>query len=591
MFASIDQDKKGAFDLETPKTPQDIFNEMMGDSFLQRDLRRQSALTPEDLAISQEILAILNDFEGQMFSENKNHSYINWETVDMSYQFLRKAGSTEPGRLIKNKRRLDLARYGRIPQQDGIQRGCGLAFSNPNYSPTKEEKTRLQIWEQKIVSNFFYAANDQSPNFSKFIGNAYEDWFDIDDITNEIVRDGLYIPKSIHIQDAILYKPVVKKRRTHISFLNTGEDELTEEISEEFKRLNGLEIDEEQKEPDYLMIYKDQLIAPYSNEIIRKHHFFTRSDFRRAQRGYSIVEQGISILTNIINSLTQNATNFTKNRQPDGLLAFTGGGVGTAALEKIKKILSAYADGPSNRHRYPAIGLQGEKSDVKWVSTRGSSKDMEYHLWITLLFSIWCQLSGTDPREISLGSHSDAVSKASLAAPSADGIIKENKDLGIETFLMHLEDSLNAPGKYGQNIFQEITKMDCRLKFVGFEMTDKKLKQELTKVKLETTLSLNEQLATEDKEPYTLMVGDVNIYDVPGGLNPTITQYINANAMRKQQEQMAPGGGVPGEQGAEPQPGEQGKPGETKLTDSDKELLAHYGGAEDVNIEQGLGEE
>ena len=228
------------------------------------------------------------------------------------------------------------------------------------------------------------------------------------------------------------------------------------------------------------------------------------------------------------------------------------------------------------------IGLQGE-GDAKWVGVGGTSREMEYHLWVTLLFSIFCQLSGTDPREISMGAHSDAIKKQSIGQEKTDGIISESKDNGIRTFLSHIANSLNVPNKDGQNLFQELTGMDIEIDFIGLEIEDKKQKQEITKIKLDTELSINDILAENDVEKQTLDFGGQNIYDVKAIGNPSIMQALTAKNQEEiqkkqleQQQAMQAGGEGGGEEGN----------GEEELTDEDKALLKKYGNSENVEIDE-----
>ncbi|MCA0388493.1 MAG: hypothetical protein LCH52_08360 [Bacteroidetes bacterium] len=171
---------------------------------------------------------------------------------------------------------------------------------------------------------------------------------------------------------------------------------------------------------------------------------------------------------------------------------------------------------------------------------RGNSKDLEYHQYMTLLFSMFCGLSGTDPRELSLGSYGDAVSKSSLFQESTDGIIKESRDMGAKIFLKHMQDTLNSPNKEGLNIFQEITGMDVKLEFTGFEIEDKDKRHELTNKELATVKSINDVLAENDIAPQKYTIGDVNIYDLKGINNPNIFNAVMSDLnQRRQEEQQA----------------------------------------------------
>lgn len=571
---------------------EEMLDEILLDEPLQEQLNAQKKAAGIVLPLAEEMNTALQEIQGFNFEYSGAQRIINWETQDVPYDVLRRAGNTEAGRLVKNHRRLGLSQYGRVPKAEGIQRGSRLIFCDPDYSPTKGEKLILRQWEDKIFKNFFFPANDRGANFAKFIGNAYEDWFDLDDITIEIRRDGLGDPLAVHLQDPKIYKPVIKKSRIYPNW--RGEEDYMNPYIENWEAMvtgKYAFIDEEEEplEPDYVLQFNNQRFGATTDYYVRKAHFFTRSDFRYAQRGYSVVEQSITILTYIINALKMNASNFMNNKLPKGFVLFTGGGIGAMQLEKLKKVMSAYMGGTAP-NRFPILGLNSEKGDGKWVGIGGNSREMEYHLWITLLFSIFCRLSGTDPREVSLGAHSDAIRPQSIGEKSADGLVNENKDLGEKTFLTHLKDSLNRTDQYGLNLFQQITKMNVELDFAGFEIEDKKLKQEITKLNLQTSKSFNDVLAEEDKEKYTLMIDEeTNLYDIPGVNSEIIRTAVQfklqsfAQKQAAEQQQQMGGSEMPG------QPGEEGdQNGEGELTDDDKALIEKYKGANNVDIEEGI---
>lgn len=573
------------FSVSFDKEPEEIQDELEQDASFQKDFNRIDDAQAINWDLVQEIHAILTETEGDLYDHSGNERYINLENKDIGYNILRSAGNVEAARLIKNKRRLDLAQYARIPGPNEVQKGAKLVFNNPDYSPTPEQKAMVRMWERKLFDKIFFAGNDPMPSFAKFIGNAYEDFFDLDDITIFERKDDLGKPLALHLGDPITVKPIIKQRK-YPSYTD-GVDNMLEDYLRSYEPYY-MDVIAAEKEPDYLLIYNNHRMAALTMDEVKKHHFFTRTMFRKSQRGFSIVEQGISVLTWIMNSLKYNASNFTNNRLPKGFVHFSGGGVGQLQLERLKKVMYAHINGTSGGHRIPMVSSKGEKGDAKWVGIGGSSKEMEFHLWATLLFSIYCQLSGTDPRELSLGAHTDAVGRKSMFEESSDGIIKESKDSGARTFLMHLEDAINSPDSYGRNIWQKITNLDVRLKFIGLEIEDKKAKLEATKLRLESDTSLNELLAADDKEKETLMVGDVNIYDVPAINNPSVYQAIQFNAQLKmQQEMQQPGmGAAPEEEGAIPGEVETAAEDEEELTEADRALLEKFQGQ--AEIEEGI---
>lgn len=526
--------------------------------------------------LANELLGILREQEGQLFDTVDNNQYLNYETGNMPYSALRAYGRMEPALLIKNKRRLDFMQWAGVADTGNIFRGVKLITTRPDYQPTKSERELITKFEAQIVDHLFFPPNETTPNFGKFLGTAYADFFDLDDITFEIRYSKLGRPMGIHLQDPIVFKPVIKPPR----YTNYLRDHELDQLIEQLEKDNKIEDDlQEIVDPDYLLVYQNKKIAGVDWNRVRKFHFFVQSDFKRAQRGFSIAEQGWRMLNYIVQALTSNASNFTNNRLPPGFFAFTGGGVSTVALEKMKKIFYAYSTGSNNSNRFPMISLNNENSDVKWVGVRGNSKDLEYHQYMTLLFSIFCQLSGTDPREVSLGAYGDAVAKSSLFQDSSDGIIKESKDLGAKTFLKHLESAINSPNKEGDNIFKQLTGLDLKLEFTGFEIEDKSAKNRFIEEEIRTSKSINDILAENEEEKAELLIGNTNIYDLKAIGNPQLFQAFMWSKQMEMQQQQAEQQqqaqqiqGAPGAQPGEGAPGVQ-QPGAGQPT-SPEEMAA-----------------
>lgn len=573
------------------KNEEDIVNLLLSNPQLQQQLARQDQAQAINYDIASEVNAVLQEIEGNYLDEtSKGHRYINWETKDIPYRILKRAAQTEPARLIINKRRLDLAPYGVAPKEEGIQRGFILKFRNTEYHPSKEEKTLLKIWQQKFIDTFFYAPNDDVPSLMKFIGAAYEDWFTYDDMTIEIRRDGLGFPLAMHLQDPIIYKPVLKKKT-----LATIRDEDMEALNSFLGGHSEMQLGENifKKEgenlPDYVGIYNNTEFAELTRDNLIKSHFFIRSDFRNAKRGYSVVEQGLNLIAWIVNSLTMNASNFSRNKIPDGLLVLPG--VGQFQLAKITKIISAYINGTNNSNRMPIADItapEGKSGKPEYIHFRNNSRDMEYHLWASLLMSFWCQYSGTDPNEVSMSSHKDAVGKKSLFNDSVDGVIKESKDAGARTFLAHMADTLNTPSpKFSKNIFQHVTGLDIQCDFLGFQLIDKKMKYEIYEKSLKSTESLNDLRAKEDKEAYEIVIDlgekKVNLFDIPGISNEAVKSFVQGQMQSAAQEKMAVQSATQTADGQAAPDKQQLQTDE--LTDDDKNLLKEYGDKEGVRID------
>lgn len=438
------------------------------------------------------------------------NSFLNNELmVPINYKMLRNAGRTEAARLIKNTRRLNFTEYSR-PSFNKKQPGLTLSFKDDEYKPSVMEKQELKELTIKLIDNFFFVSSQIEPDFNSFLGVCYEDFFDIDDITFEIRRSKLGMPLGFHIVDPILIHHIIPRNRGYQRW-----------DMQQPKQPRGLLLNDDDGYR-YMFIKNGRRLAKYKSSRMSKSHFFVSSNWIEFYRGYSIVEQGIRMLMNIVKSLTYNSSNFDNNRTPMGMLAFTGGQVNRITVESFKRILYAYLSGAANRYRLPVIGLP-ERGDAKFIPFNSNSKEMEYHMWITLLFTIFCQLSGTNPEEVSMSSHEATMTGKKLFDQRPDGIIQVSRDKGLNTFLRYIAGIINKTG-----ILKQITGYDLIAKFNGLEVEDETVKINVQKQQLTTTHSYNDIMKENGQEPQTMMYGDMNIYDVKGVESAVVQKVIDA---------------------------------------------------------------
>jgi hypothetical protein len=574
---------------ETEKSNSEIASMIANDNPLQKLLSRQSQAGAVNTELASEMYNALHEIEYWPLDQTTDGSLIiNLETDRYSYELLRRAGRSDPAQVIKNKRRLDLQAYGRIPTTEDVQRGVRLVFEDPDYQPTKLEKARLKEWEQVIVNNFFFPPYTNEPNFGNFIGACYDDFFDVDDMTFETMRNQLHEPIGVRLVDPMIWRPVMKEGtwQNRIDFnridprLDMDNRALSPMADYMVSKLNPQILP-----PDYIAYYKNIELGRATRQRISKYHYFTTSETKRGYRGFSIVEQSLGLISMIVNAMKMNASNFTNNRMPDSFVAFTKGGLagnGIMELERLKKMFNAQMSGANNANRFPVINLK-DGGDAKVVSMRQNSRDMEYHYWVTLLFTLLCQKAGMDPREASMGAHGDVVSHGAMFDKDTDGIKKESKDAGEKAFLTHLEDSINAPNKHGENRFRELTNMRVKLKFVGFGIEDRVKKAELIAKQLATTASMNEVRASQDKEPVTFMLGKYNVWDIPGYQNQVIANTVMGVVQQEQQQAAL---------AQQPEPQQpiakdtKEEPKKEDLTAADLALIEEYGRPEDYKIKE-----
>lgn len=477
---------------------------------------------------------------------------------------LRKGGQTETPRMIKNLRRLQLTGFSELAasKKYGKEIGFALAWQNPDYEPSEDEEKKRKYFEQRIRESFFFPAGESTPSLAKFLGGMYEDFFDLDDITLEIHRDPTFAPIGIHITDPSLWYHTIPRLKQYSRFdrdllqdLDTGAEEDILDV------------------PDYEYVLRkeDVTLKGATRDVVFKSHFFTRSDHMLWLRGYGIMEQAATSATIILNAITFNASNFSNNRMPAGILAIEGGMTNTTQIERLKKILWANMSGAAQQRRLPIVGLPKD-AKAEWVSIHNTAKEMEFYTGLTLFMSIVFALSGTDPNEVGLANFKDAIKTGGLNQPAADGVWKRSKDNGLITFLNHAEATLNTVLTDGKNVFEQATGLRVKAEFKGLAEEDVKEKVAVNKTRLEVATSINEVRKENGEEPAEYMIGETNIYDVVAVGNSGISAFLRADMQAKQQAEQQEAQ-LKAQQAAAGQPGQ----GEEEMTPADQELIAKYG--------------
>lgn len=503
------------------------FNQMLESGKAQESLNRDMM----SLLMTNETIM------GEMSDDD--YSYLDpYSQMPMPYPYLRSAGRTEGARLIKNNRILDLKKFGR-PSFNKEDAGFDFVFEDPDYIPTTSEKEYLKHLKIQICDKFFFkvGATPSCIGLGTWLGLTYQDWFDVDDITSEIRRAGDGTPLGFHLVDPALIKTILPRSQTKGASTNVRWDIFDDKDAlEKIRKVNPNlghernELDDSEELYTFLFYKDNKRLAKYKPYKMFKAHFFQTTDYRYGYRGSSVVEQGLRMISNISNSIIYNASNFNNNRTPSGILAFQGGFTNRLMLQNYRTMLYSYLQNSNNRHKVPMFGLP-QGGDMKWIPFGSSNKDMEYNLFMTLLFTILAKLSGTSPEEVGLSSYENAMRGSQPFDKSPDGVLKISKDKGMNSFLYHIEDTMNQTG-----VFQQISKMRIKARFNGLIVEDKQAKIQWDSNRLTVDSSLNDMLKEAGKEPATMMSGDINIYDVKAPNNPLVQSTIAAIAQKEEQE-------------------------------------------------------
>jgi len=403
----------------------------------------------------------------------------------------------------------------------------------------------MEKWQEVLATKFFFLQGDSDANFGSFLGAAYENFFDLDKICIEIHRNNMGNPLAVTLVDPTRVKLIMPEPHNGNGIKANRRRWDLREYQELLERAN---IPNPYKdEYRYLVLLPDgRKRAKFTNKNLRVFQFFQTSYTDRYGHFEGIVGQAARVISAIINAVIMNSARISDTGIPPGMITLTGGGtlnqtkVGRIELSMFKKLLWAHLRGARNRWRVPVIALP-EKCDAKLLQFTQTSKDMEFFNWMSLMFTILCRLSGTDPEEISLASNRAVMSGKRLFEEGPTGIVKVSKDTGLKTFLAYIAQSLNTT-----DVIQELTGHDdWAIMFTGLEAKDEAKKFELIAKQLQTLKSVNDLRREEGDEEFELMVGEQNIYDLPGTGNPTFMQLIMTAIQGQGQEN---GGGLPWEE-------------------------------------------
>lgn len=461
---------------------------------------------------------------------------------DSNYEFpyervapamLRRAGNSVPARLIKQYRFHQLAEF--TSPSDGKRPGFQLAYTDEERKVSDEEKKNLSKWEMVLAKKFFFVPNDPRPNFTKWLQFAYGDFFDMDKVAIEVLRqDGSLSAKHnfrgkplfFVLVDAATIKHVIPKMTEH-----QGPSRYepyrwdSAEVMQSGPGSNGISFDYKD-DIRYLQVDNNGQTRQYFSEAqMMLHHAFGTTDMKEQFQGYSIIEQSLQIIRYIIDSIIYNATRRSAGQMPKGLIHVEGAtedGYSRREMALFRKLIWGIASGKKDHWKYPIVGTpKGVKTN--FVRFHESSKEMEDFMWFSTLLSIMCSFAGLSPEQLELASQKSTLGKAKLfAKEEEEGAAYRSQDEGLRFFLNYMRSIINSSGAIEEMTGDE----EIELRWVGLDVEDEAKKLEMDLKILSTHGSMNDLLVAQDKKPFTLEFGDVNIYDIPGIGNQQVQAVI-----------------------------------------------------------------
>lgn len=534
---------KAVLDYAEGKNPEgrDFFQEMDADPEFQKSLQNLEAIQKQQKlstheVVQAELMSVMveNDMLALATSGSGGYTYYDSDMY-IDSDLLRAAGKSESALLIKNHRKFQLDEFGRFSHAKE-QPGFRLVHKNPDKILSKKEIEEINKWSEIIADRFFFLNGSDKASLGQVLQAAYDDFFDIGCLAFFVWRRRDGVPLGLIQVDSALVKKILPDG-LYLDRWDSTEWNLAKEAAEIKADAN----DRYKDEFRYVLLDKNKTrMAKFTKKSMLVHDFFRTSSYRDLFKGTGIIGQAVKIITDIICSIELNASRISNNRVPQGVLAVQGGAAtNQAALEKFKRLLWAQTMGAQNRWKIPIIALP-DKNQLQWLSFHENNKDVMFFEWVTLRFTMFCRLSGTDPEELSMASNKGMVEgKGALFASSTEGIMRKSKDLGLRSFLGAFAEFINDSG-----IIAELTGNDQLIgKFSGLDVKDEQAKATLNKTLLETTHSVNELLKIDGKEEVKLEIGGINPYDLPGIQNQQMFQMVMMKIQQGVQQEMGGGEG------------------------------------------------
>ena len=261
-----------------------------------------------------------------------------------------------------------------------------------------------------------------------------------------------------------------------------------------------------------------------------------RSDAESYGYGWPELDELIKVLRALLDSMDYNMAQFHQGILTNGMLKVRAKYT-QEQFKMFKRQLRAMMVGVRNAHRVPYLQVNpDEKEDIEWLDFKKSNKDQEFSQWMGFLLKVACAVYMMDPAQINFIYGTEGVKSALSQGSGENTRVLLSQDRGLWPLLSAIAEWVNK---------WIIWPMDPSLHFafVGMDAKTPEEKLRIRKLRLETTDTVDELRAEDDKAPMPDGTGDCI-------LSPTWIQYAAQKAA-------AAGGG----EGAPGAPGDEGEPG------------------------------
>ncbi len=303
------------------------------------------------------------------------------------------------------------------------------------------------------------------------------------------------------------------------------------------------------KNISFVQELEGKVVATYTNEDMVFDYMFKRADLKYRGFGYSLLEQGVDLVTTLISGISYNRDLFLRDKIPKGFIALQGE-ADQETVEAVSRYWYAAMQGAGAQFSIPVLPSGKDGVGLEFKQLGQSNRDMEYTKLMMFFLSLFAGVFGIDLAE--LGIRTDTAQP--LIGENVSGRQEHSRDRALRSLLAFLRTIMTK-------ILRKVDK-DYEFAFVGIDPEDEAKKYETQNKAISSSRTVNE---VRERDGLESLEGEE--YDTV--LNPQLIQLKQILAGQQQQQGGEPG--MPGEEGTEAG-GEEQQPGEEQPPEEDQDI-------------------
>lgn len=409
-----------------------------------------------------------------------------------------------------NARIRQMREFSRVSHEDYVPGFC-IQMKDTEAKPSKEEKKQISFIEEFFLDTGrldFDGWEEREDNFHDFLVQMTDSFLVLDKNAIELRRDKAGKVVDFWILDPSTIKRVLpggfrgNKADIDPNFFVWFDDKFTKKLVEDKVDL----IPDDMTKIAFVQEDSGRYVAAFTRKDLIFDVLHKRADIRYRGRGYSPVEQAITIVSAFLYALSYNKRAFGAAIPKVGL-AFKDGNFSPDQLLDLSEEWTANFSGVNGQWRVPV--LQG---DVTVLDIWKSPREMEYVKYLEMTGALTCAVLGIDPAEIGLRFQQ----AQNVLSENPQGKMKFSSDRALKDLLGGHASTCNKIMRHAGWAEKFV------FKFNGIEPFDAEQDVDIDQKRVKTYMTVNELRASKDLK--SIEGGDVI-------LDPQFMQAVQAAQM------------------------------------------------------------